>query len=235
MSGFYQASNGKEILQNFIRAGDRVWDVAYEEMEPEELRKVAVVPFKGGRHREFCSLGEIRRISESYYPGMRYFSSLSALGWVGAFHSSLCFQLPRNYLMQSGKNREFGFDEVSTYLRTVARPLELTPELKARLARAVTDILAFGTQRFTPIESFFLNSVRLHLENPTGDVERHLRHAHDFVSWQAEKTGLSFEEVFVELSDVMEGLIAEISDEYYDRLHAERKGEIGKLNFLEES
>lgn len=32
--GAYRTSQGKDVLQNFIQIGDRVWDVAFEEMEP---------------------------------------------------------------------------------------------------------------------------------------------------------------------------------------------------------
>lgn len=66
--GAYRAADGKEFLQNFIQIGDRIWDVAFEEMEPGEMRKVAVSRISDGKYRNFSTLEETVSVTEKYYP-----------------------------------------------------------------------------------------------------------------------------------------------------------------------
>lgn len=66
--GGYKTVDGREYLQNFIQVGDRIWDVAFEEMEPGEKRKVAVSRISEGKYRNFESLGEMIAATEKYYP-----------------------------------------------------------------------------------------------------------------------------------------------------------------------
>lgn len=66
--GGYRTVDGREYLQNFIQVGDRIWDVAFEEMETGEKRKVAVSRISEGKYRNFESLGEMIAATEKYYP-----------------------------------------------------------------------------------------------------------------------------------------------------------------------
>jgi hypothetical protein len=223
--GYYETSDGRRILQNFIRIGDRVWDVAYEETEPGERRKVAVTHDSENRYRNFGSLAELVRASEEYYPGTKYFSSVPLVGWAGVFHSGMCFHESTGYLMQAGENNGFPFDEVEKYLHG-AEVAEFSEDWERRLMLAVTDLLAFESDELQPVEIHFLREILAHLQKPESmreDLRFQLEFAREFTERQAEHIGISFGETFAELSGIARGAMGKISDEHYDRLIVKRK------------
>lgn len=222
--GYYRTSEGRDFLQNFIQIGDRIWDVAFEEMEPGENRKIHVDLVESGKYRNFRSLSELVSVTERYYPGTKYFPSSELLGWVGTFHSNVCFHESTGYLMSAGGNLDFGFDEVSEYLAE-SPPFVPDPETEERMIRAVTDLLAFESANMERIETFFLEEILFHLQKPVGSrqsLSTYLSHAKNFMDRQAENLEISPGEVFLELSEIVDRAMAHISDEYYDRLHSER-------------
>jgi hypothetical protein len=223
--GYYEAADGRKILQNFIRIGDRVWDVAYEEMEPGERRKVAVTPDSENRYRNFESLEDMFRTTEAYYPGTKYFASVPLVGWVGAFHPGLCFHESTGYLLQTGENNGFPFGEVEKYLYS-AEATEFSEDRERRLIQAVTNLLAFESDGFQQVEILFLRCILGHLQKPVRSrkgLETQLEFAREFAQEQAGCIGESFEETFSELSDIARDVMGKVSDEYYDRLIVERK------------
>lgn len=222
--GGYKTVDGREYLQNFIQVGDRIWDVAYEEMEPGEMRKVSVSRISEGRYRNFETLPEMISATEKYYAGTRHYPSPNLIGWIGIFHSNLVFHEETGYLMSAGRNLYFGFDEVEKYLRG-------TPDfghdenVERRMLTAVADILAFERESLTEVEKFMLEEIAFHLQRPFEkrvNLDKQIVHARNFFKHQAGRLGISVEEAFEELSHIVDCVMARVSDEYYDRLHEER-------------
>lgn len=186
--GAYRTSQGKDVLQNFIQIGDRVWDVAFEEMEPGESRKVAVSRISDGKYRNFATLAEAVSVTEKYYPKTRHYPSVGLLGWMGTFHSNVVFHEPTGYLMRGGGNLHFSYDEVLRYLTESA---DAHPsDAEAGMLAAVEDALAFRRGDLSEISTFVLEEIHSHLSTPVkrrSGLPRLAGHAKHFYERQAQR------------------------------------------------
>lgn len=125
--------------------------------------------------------------------------------------------------MRGGGNSYFGLDEVLEYFRSSAshHPESAEP----RILSAVEDLLSFRDDELSEVARFVLEEIRFHLMKPVkerGNLDRLVSHAKNFYERQADNIGISREEAFLEFSDIVDRVMGLVSDEHYDRLHAER-------------
>ncbi len=125
--------------------------------------------------------------------------------------------------MRGGGNSYFGFDEVTRYLRSSAshHPQSVEPGILS----AVEDLLSYRDDELSEVARFVLEEIRFHLVKPLkerGNFDRLVSHAKNFYERQADSIGITHEEAFLEFSDIVDRVMGLVSDEHYDRLHAER-------------
>lgn len=125
--------------------------------------------------------------------------------------------------MRGGGNSYFGFDEVVEYLRSSSSHHSASVESGVLLA--VEDLLSYRDGELSEIARFVLEEIRFHLVKPMkerGNFDRLVSHAKNFYERQADRIGIAREEAFLEFSDIVDRVMGLVSDEHYDRLHAER-------------
>lgn len=125
--------------------------------------------------------------------------------------------------MRGGGNSCFGFDEVVEYLRSSSSHHSASVESGVLLA--VEDLLSYRDGELSEIARFVLEEIRFHLVKPMkerGNFDRLVSHAKNFYERQADRIGIAREETFLEFSDIVDRVMGLVSDEHYDRLHAER-------------
>lgn len=125
--------------------------------------------------------------------------------------------------MRGGGNSYFGFDEVVEYLRSSSS--RHSASVESRVLSAVEDLLSYRDEELSEIARFVLEEIRFHLVKPMkerGNFDRLVSHAKNFYERQADRIGITREEAFLEFSDIVDRVMGLVSDEHYDRLHAER-------------
>ena len=86
-------------LQNFFQVGDRVLDVAFEEMEAEQDTPVHITPLQEGRYTNFHSLTSYKDAVEGYYHMYSFQSMAGILGKYAFFYPFLLMQKESGYCM----------------------------------------------------------------------------------------------------------------------------------------
>lgn len=125
--------------------------------------------------------------------------------------------------MRGGGNLYFGFDEATAYLSS--SNIRHAESIEPKILSAVEDLLSYRDEELSEVARFVLEEIRFHLVKPVeerGNLDRLVSHAKNFYERQAEAIGISREEAFLEFSDVVDRVMGLVSDEHYDRLHAER-------------
>lgn len=222
--GGYRSSNGTQYLQNFFQVGDRVLDVAFEEMENEKNTPVHITPIEEGRYMNFHTFSSYKNAVESYYNTHALYPATEILWKYAFFVPFFVIQRESGYVMNMPTDARFQSAEIITFLTEEGSP-SIPGSIQEELRDIISMILAFET--YTELEWFFLRHIHSVLLWDTNEIERGVFESMEQRVWSiAEKERVSYEQCYLEHAADIIRVLSRIYDYQHDRNYYRRTGKV---------
>lgn len=222
--GTYTTQKGKQYLQNFFQIGDRILDVAYEEMNPEMDTPIHIEKIQEARYKNIQTLDEWIEAFESYYEWHICYSSLDLLWWFAYFHPFIINHIPSGYLMRMQYEPSISKTDIIPYLKNDT-PIKIPEKFSEDILSIVAMMLAFDT--FNVNEIYLLKHIHdTIMNNWIVDMREEVDTMKSEIDELAKLQNISSDELFVQYAEDIDYLMWLIYDRQYDLNYFRRTGKV---------